>query len=526
MKRLITALCSLLVSVSVLAQPLPEGSGEGEPVAEGSGDATIREAVPDSVAGSDSEVTTNPGTAEGGSSGPDAATHAAAMHVGQAHSDASADTSAPHAEDDEALVPVVVRVVDESSGVALPAAGRDVELHVVRPPHEIIATRTGVTDEDGVARFEIPGSDAVEARAELVPDAEAGDSRIFSDPIPLGGTEEQSVELTIRGTTSDPGGVFIQRLITIVAANEGSVQIQQVFRFATDDGQTYLTIGEEPGSILRIQLPDDAKGVRVQAPEGDAQHLDDFILFAGRVEPAGSSESQRPHLIVTYSIGHDNARSLTIEQPMSLDVRGASIVIQQTTPFDRYPTLDIELDVPICSDGNIDGLMCFSDVTDDPAAVTLFEGQDVRVARAGMAEAGDVMRYTTTGWPSPFPIRIIIAAVAVVLSLFIGLALILRELGARKGADDSSRAIAGLLAQRDEILAEAAALEEAFEHAELLERDYDRAREGLRQQLGVVFRRLRELGGLEDAESASADDSDGGPSAAESAEGASDGSDA
>lgn len=398
-------------------------------------------------------------------------------------------------------MPLVVRVLDDD----LPAARREVEVTVMRGSHEVLLTEQAETNADGEAHFELELVVGAEAFVELVPSPDLGDSRVFSDAIPLSGTDEQHVELNVQHTTADPHFVFVERMITLVAASEGFLEFQHVYMFATDNGQTYETDAGVPGSLLRIELPEGANRVQVQAPGAEAQHLDDFVHFAGRVLPAGSRSEMRPDLIVSYNVRHNNARSFTLEHPLSLDVQNASIVVRQTTQFERYPTLDVDLIVPICGEGSDDGLMCFAEITDEVTGVPMLDGQDVLVARGGVGSSGDVMRYTTVGWPSPFPVRVLIAASAVVISLLLGLLLIARELRRESGAEDQAeRAIAGLLAQRDEIFAEAAALEEAFDEGELLERDYDRAREGLRQQLGVVFRRLRELGAL-DPESQSAE---------------------
>ena len=54
------------------------------------------------------------------------------------------------------------------------------------------------------------------------------------------------------------------------------------------------------------------------------------------------------------------------------------------------------------------------------------------------------------------------------------------------------RQVASLDIVRQELLDEALALEEAFQEGEIRRRDYELARERIREELAVVFRRMRE----------------------------------
>ena len=384
-----------------------------------------------------------------------------------------------------------------------PIADQRVRLHLVMPPHEVFDTREATTDETGVARFRVMRTAGAEAWAEV--DA---DQRLFSDPIDLGADGDGEIALRLWGTTSDPSGVYISRAVTVLQPAEEYLIVQQVFTFGIDGPVVFRPDIGEPGPGMRdrmvhVALPDAAAGIRVIRPEETTRVIETDLFYGGEVAPAGGDGTQQPHLIVQYSVKHDNAARYTLEQPLSLDVELASVVVPQTTEYTNHPVLDVHLEVPRCDEGAADGVMCFTEVTDEVDDVSLAAGVDVRVARGGRGAAGDVMRVTTDGWPSPAPWRDWAGWALAFVGTLAGLALVVAEAARRRGSTDDARLrLAALLAERDRLLAEIAELAAQLARGEILEREYELQSTRVHEELGAIFRELRGLGVEPDADAA------------------------
>lgn len=391
-----------------------------------------------------------------------------------------------------------VRVVRPDETFAdQPLADQRVRLHLVVPPHEVFDTREATTGPDGVARFRVLRTAGAEAWAEV-----DGEQRLFSDPIDLGAAGDGDIELRLWGTTADPSGVYISRAVTVLQPAEEYLIVQQVFTFGIDGPVVFRPDIGEPGPGMRdrlvhVALPDDAVGVRVIRPEDTTRVIETDLFFGGDVAPAGGDGSQQPHLIVQYSVRHENAPSYLLEQPLSMDVELASVVVPQTTEYARHPVLDVHLDVPVCSEEGAGpaGVMCFTEITDDVDDVSLAAGVDVRVARGGRAAAGDVMRVTTDGWPSPAPWRSWAGWALVLLGALAGTGLVVAEIARRRGGSDGARLrLAALLAERERLLGEMASWSERLSRGEVLEREYELQSTRIHEELGAIFRELRNLG--------------------------------
>lgn len=444
--------------------------------------------------------------------------HAGHDHAGHDHAGPVAEGSAQGpaegsaAEGSSAAIPSAAPVADirvrvlqtgadgETSGLA----NEPVRLHVVLPPHELIETREGVTDENGEYVFRVAIQPGLEVAAEVqtdVPPAppsppmgpmaqqEPPDTgRRFSDPIRLNEPGEYNAEITLFGTTNDPSHVFVSRMVTVLQPTENFIMVQQVFHFGVDVQATWSPVDGDDSTLIRISLPEDADGVRVMMPGPQlARHVEDEILFAGTISPAGSG-SRRPDLIVSYSIKHHNSRDWTFTQPLSIDVTNASFVVPQTTEFSRHRHLPISVETVLC-DSPVDGKLCFAEITDQVDGTGLNPDLQVLVARGGAGDAGDILEVHTSGWPSALPIRQWAAAAAAVLGVLLALTI---GRGVKTGASATAAQVA--IAQQQALLSEAQQVRDALSRGEMLRVDHDAHIARIEEQLAAVLRRLREQG--------------------------------
>lgn len=394
-------------------------------------------------------------------------------------------------------VPVTVEVVEiAADGADVGVEGADVSLHIVIPPHQLEGTLRGVTDGSGRARFDVVPRPGAEVYAEV-----NRGGRTFSDPVSLDTPGDKRVRLRVMRTTQDPSVLFAATMQTIVEPWEDYVVFSQVWTLGVDQEIRFASSTEDMGSIVRIPLPEGAAGVTVVHPEDRARVMDGYIALGTEVTPAGlDGASQRPHLIVRFSLPTEGSRSLRWEQEMPMDVERASLVVPQVSTHAKHPTLNVRLNVLMCDEQGQSpdaAMMCFREISDRAEGTLLRDDMEVLVAR-GRAERGQIMRVHSRGWPAPYPWDRIAAIVLSLLAVGVGSFLYRRELRRRRsGVTEAGLALAALRAQREQLFATAGELEEQLARGEVLQRDYDLARARLREQLGVVLRRLRELEGDE-----------------------------
>jgi hypothetical protein len=444
--------------------------------------------------------------------------HAGHDHAGHdhgpadsAHSPSAADSVegsgvvlvAPGDAADAPVADIRVRVLQTGpDGQTSGLAGEPVRLHVVLPPHELVETREGVTDANGEYVFRVAIEPGLEVAAEVqtdVPPAppsppmgpmaqqEPPDTgRRFSEPIRLAEPGEYNAEITLFGTTSDPSHVFVSRMVTVLQPTENFIMVQQVFHFGVDIQATWSPVDGDDSTLIRVRLPDEADGVRVMMPGPQlARHVDDEILFAAPVSPAGSG-SRRPDLIVSYSIKHHNARDWTFLQPLSMDVTNASFVVPQTTGFSRHRHLPITMQTALCDNPEA-GRLCFAEITDQVDGTGLNPDLQVLVARGGAGPAGYLLEVHTSGWPSALPIRQWAAGIAAVLGVLLAFAV---GRGMTSGAQATSAQVA--LAQQQVLLAQAQQVRDALARGEMLRVEHDAHMARIEEQLAAVIRRSRE----------------------------------
>ncbi len=367
-----------------------------------------------------------------------------------------------------------------------PRAGANVQLHILQPPHDLVRSMTAVAGDDGIAHFEL------EPQLGLQGVAEVDDGRrFFGETIDLGEAGERRTNVRVYRETTDPSVVIASNVVTIVELWEEYITFTQVFTFRPRDSVIYAPDREDPTTFLRIRVPDNAEGIRVARPEEDARVVSNDVAFAGEIAPPGVTEHRGPHLVIQYSIPSDNRRTLEWEQPMSLEVERLSVVVPQGSSFLRHQSFDVDVDVPMCDDGPAGTSVCFDLVTDDPEGIPLQEDIDVIVARA-VAREGQVLRVATSGWPAPMrwkqPTALGLAGFAVIFVLL----LLVRDRGSRND-DALGSQLSSLNAQKEALLGAAAEVEHRLDDGLMLEKDAEIARRRIREQLGVVYRRLREL---------------------------------
>ena len=398
--------------------------------------------------------------------------------------EAAADVIAP-APEPEPLVEISVQVNRLSGDYASAPARVEVDLHLLEPPHQLVRTLSADTNDDGVAVFEVAPRLGLQAFAEV-----DDGRRFFSEAIEVSTAGERSATVSVYSQTSDPSVVDASSVVTIVELWENYITFTQVFTFNPSQAVIYAPNREDPTSFVRVSVPDDAEGIRVVRPEDDTRVVENEVAFAGEVAPPGVGDHRGPHLIIQYSLPSDNSRTFEWAQELTMDVDRMSVVVPQGSSFARHPEFTVEIDVPMCAAGASGTSMCFDEVTDDPTGVPLREDVDVLVAR-GNARRGQILRVTTIGWPAPLawkaPAGMALAGLAVLLFLL----LVVRDRTSRD-EDDGFSELASLNAQRDALLASAAEVERRLDDGLMLERDAEIARRRIREQLGVVYRRLRE----------------------------------
>lgn len=401
---------------------------------------------------------------------------------------------APIAEEVALPEPTPVPTVDVAVRVELlsgltdrqPRVGADVQLHILQPPHDLVRTLSAVAGEDGVAHFEVEPQPGLQGVAEV-----DDGRRFFGETIDLEESGERTTSVSVYRETTDPSVIIASNVVTIVELWEEYITFTQVFTFRPRESVIYVPDSDDPTTFLRVHVPENAEGIRVARPEENARVVTTDVAFAGEIAPPGVTDHRGPHLVIQYSIPSDNRSSLSWEQPMAMEIERLSVVVPQGSSFRRHQSFAVDVDVPMCDDGPTGTSVCFDLVTDDPEGIPLQEDVDVIVARARVRE-GQVLRVSTSGWPAPVrwkqPTAIGLASLAALMFLL----LFIRDRGDR-GGDSQRSQLASLKAQKEALLDAAAEVEHRLDDGLMLERDAEIARQRIREQLGVVYRRLREL---------------------------------
>lgn len=197
-------------------------------------------------------------------------------------------------------------------------------------------------------------------------------------------------------------------------------------------------------------------------------------------------------MVLQFSLETHERSEVAWAQTVPMDVENFSVIVPQGSTFARHPVMDIELDGPRC--GTVpEGTFCFDYFGDDPGSMNLRDDVRMRVA-SGPASAGQSIPVVTRGWPARHLWPKYAAAGFAFLSVFGALGLFLRD-RKRQPRDPDALRRASLEAQREALFSSAAELDRRLDDGLMLQHEYDVAREGIRHQLGVIYRRMREMDG-------------------------------
>lgn len=410
--------------------------------------------------------------------GPDSAAGAADVAPGDLM---VADELAPTADVVSTTVNVHVRGLPE--GPVL----REIRLHVVVPPHQVLDTRTAALDADGRATLEVNAAPGTEVVAEL-----QGDRRTFSDPVAITPGGEHDVVIEMPAQTSDPGDLYATSVHTILELWEGYVTVTQAWNLDVRGGAQFASARMPDGrpdfaTLVRFPLPDEADGINVIRPEGTARVTGTVVSASLVVDPRDGDAQRGADVVIQYSIPSHAMATVEWTQLLSMDVEAFNVIVPQSSMHARHPTLDVEIAETGCNDAS---RVCLA-LTEDRHHLPIQPDLDIRVA-TGSGTAGQTVEISTSGWPSRSRLDENAAKVLGGLAVVFVALLFLRDRRTRPEDPTALRA-ASLRAARESLFEAARELDRQLDDGIIIESDHALQMERIRQQLGVVFRRLREL---------------------------------
>lgn len=397
------------------------------------------------------------------------------------------------AESDELNAPELasVRVTVNVREGDQPVPDERVLLHVMRMPHELLASYSLTTDAAGEAVFSVPAVEGAEVFAQVIREQ----SYFSQEPIEINETAPLATSVLLPGLSRDPSVVKAVRMDTIAEPWEKYVVFTQVWNFSTEDGSIFQP---EEGRAIALPLPEGATGVAILLGEEDAQFRQDQILWRGRINPLAPNAEVTPDLVVRFSIKLpesgmrlSSASELAFRQPLTIDVEGASFVIPRSSGFRKHPTLHVSADARICDE--LGDTACFMRFTDQTPPGLLMDGTPSLTIAGGMFQAGGVMRIDTDGWPAPSRAERRWALLLGLLATLGGAWTFGRALSSHRRRDNAELEADLLEDRRRDLLAQAEELAAAWERGDIRSADMERERERIREHLGVVLRRQRQL---------------------------------
>lgn len=381
---------------------------------------------------------------------------------------------------------VTVRVTEGED----PVANERVLLHVMRMPHDLLATYMARTNTQGEAIFDLRVPPDTEAFAQVTRER----SFFSRQPVTLDQEGAQTTRVVLPGLSRDPSVVRVIRLDTIAEPWEKFVAFTQVWNFTTEDGSVFQPAEGEP---IVLPLPEGAQGVSLLLGEEHAEVLPDRILWTGRIEPATPGSEITPQLVFRFSMRLPErarrltpANHLTFRQTMSLQTEGATFVVPRTTTFRKHPVIDTEMQARFCDQEGSSA--CFRRQVDEAPPGLLREGTPATALVGGRVEAGGVLEVSTTGWPAPPRSERRWALLFGLLALAAGGLVFTTQVKRFGRARDIDQEREILEDRRRDLIAQAEALADAWERGELRTADMEREKERIREHLGVVLRRMRQ----------------------------------
>ncbi|NLF64294.1 MAG: hypothetical protein GX579_06790 [Chloroflexi bacterium] len=289
--------------------------------------------------------------------------------------------------------------------------------------------------------------------------------------------------VTVYDRTSDATGVRIGQLHIILEFGEGTVTVNELYQFSQDGNAVYVgKSGDLAGGTVEIGLPEGASTPSFSRTFGS---VDSFFPAENMVQTVrgwADSVPVRPgeatlSLLAGYTLPYDG--EATIAHPVYYDVTRANVVIAATGV-----TLSGEDGWTEEPGGAMGGTFASYTLTGIPAGDTLsftLEGDAEPVVMPGSggstAATGPIVRDRTT--------ELVIGAGALLLVLAVSLVFV-RNWRQSKSAGVAYAEEAELL-DRDALLDEIAALDDAYEAGEIDEATYLREREALKEALLAVW---------------------------------------
>lgn len=293
-----------------------------------------------------------------------------------------------------------------------------VELVTIRPGQGAVGSREGQLGSDGHARFTVAPDPELQYLARVTTEDEFAFPA--DHPMTVPGNLQATVHVLPR--RSDPTGIIAERIVTLVGVFEGYLTYEQVWLLRTDGSYIYVPPEDEEEG-LPIPMPEGVEGIHVLRPRRGAMATDDSVILRSAIGPANAQVREGADLYVRFSLPNTSA-SHTFEQDIPMPVDAAFVFVPMTTPLPDAPNLDIELEVPTCSSGIDEDVICFETLGGEPPAWDPYLETDRAIAQDGRGRAAtNRLTFRTSGWPAPeYPVRMgVIAGTAAVAFLLLGL---------------------------------------------------------------------------------------------------------
>ncbi|MBN1887688.1 MAG: hypothetical protein JW850_06845 [Thermoflexales bacterium] len=356
-------------------------------------------------------------------------------------------------------VAVVGQVVGGTAGQQLPP-GLVMTLYALTPDMQtVILTRTAVTDEAGRAHF---GSVPAVSGTLYAAAVDYGAVSYFSR-LQQGNPDQAALTLpvTVYESTSDPALIRLDRLHLILAVQAGSLQVSEVWAVSNASDRVYL---DGDGASLRVQLPAGATNLEFQGGEWGERYLP---VEGGFVDTEAVRPGEQAHQLVFSFVLPYDGRSLDVALPLAYPLNRVDLLL---------PDVGVQLTSPqlVAAGPRQTQMGAYQHFT---LAQPLAAGQALSFRLDG-AVAGASSGNGATGSP---PSWLLPGAVALASAALAG-AFIWWRLCRPAAAAETAEA------DQDALIEAIAALDDAYEAAQLPESDYRRQRERLKAELTELMR--------------------------------------
>ena len=282
---------------------------------------------------------------------------------------------------------------------------------------------------------------------------------------------------------SDPSGIVVSSVVTIVRAHEDYLTFEQAWRF--ENSRPYIFTPRPDGSDgLEIPLPVGAEGVHVFEPHNGATVGESSIGLLLPIGPPAAAQNRSYDLIFQFSLPNSSSRH-RFAQELPFAVNNAVVVVPLETSFERYSTIDVELLVPLCEANTGADVVCFDSVDPEPGWDPVAD-QDRRIARFGHGGPGSRLVFETRGWPTRSNTERIAIAVGVVALFFVG-AFVARGQRLKDGGVRVEASKRALASERYQLIATLREVRHQYEKGLLPKSEYDLQDLVLRRKLQNIY---------------------------------------